>query len=138
MSYKRDRLRPGFHLHYAIITFRGKLLAFGLNKPMTRDHAPGCNKQTMHAEHSVVKNLGDISLLRGSKLIVIRLSPDGRVVNSKPCWDCMKFLHKCRNKYGLSDALYSTTEGTIKSVFKPESSREYPPHKLWLLPLPLV
>jgi hypothetical protein len=55
-----------------------------------------------------VKNLGDLSLLRGATLIVYRNNAHNELMNSKPCSECHIFLEKCMKEYGLRKVIFST------------------------------
>jgi len=56
--------------------------------------ATGMNNWSDHAEEDAVKKLKSSLWNRTDKLnlIVWRLSHDGQVSNSKPCWSCVTFL----------------------------------------------
>ncbi len=94
-------------LHYASIYKRNKLLETSRNILGTRSRGCGWSDQSLHAEHAVVKRLGDLSQLRGCVLVVIRLNRHGEILNSKPCPSCHKFLIKCMKEYGLLKVMYS-------------------------------
>lgn len=93
--------------HFAVLTQRGRVIAVGRNKAASRSSGCGCNDQTIHAECAVVKNLGDISQLRGCVLTVFRLNKKDQIMQSKPCHDCQVFLTKCMEKWGLRRVEYS-------------------------------
>jgi len=93
--------------HVATITRRGKVLATSRNTIGTRCRGAGWSDQSLHAERAVVKCLGDTSQLRGCTLKVVRLNKHGEILNSKPCSDCVMFLTKCMNQYGLRKVQYS-------------------------------
>jgi hypothetical protein len=95
-------------LHVAAIVKRGKVLATAQNRIGSRSKGSGYSKQTIHAERSVVKKLGDISKLRGATLCVWRLSAIN-VMPSKPCSECHVFLEKCMREYGLRAVQYTDT-----------------------------
>jgi hypothetical protein len=96
-------------VHIALIVKRGKVIAVGGNSVGSQSMGSGygCHG-TIHAEKAVVKQLGDISELKGATLVVVRL---GRKCNdwcySAPCCSCKKFLTKCITHYGLSKVYYS-------------------------------
>jgi hypothetical protein len=54
----------------------------------------------IHAEADVIRTLGDVQKLRGTRLVVIRIAPSG-IINSKPCVACQCLIQKCIKKYGL-------------------------------------
>lgn len=93
--------------HQAVITLRNKLLAVGHNAVGSRSRGAGYSQNTIHAERAVVKNLGDLSLLRGATLIVYRYNAHDKLLDSKPCGDCHLFLEKCMKDYGLRKVIYS-------------------------------
>lgn len=93
--------------HFAVLKQRGKVIATASNKVGSRSSGCGFNDQTLHAECAVVKSLGDMSLLRGCVLCVIRLNKKNEIMQSKPCHDCQVFLTKCMDKWGLRRVEYS-------------------------------
>lgn len=95
------------HNHIAILEHRGKILATATNKVGSRSTGSGYSDNTIHAEKSVVKQVGDISKLRGATLYVVRLNKALHVCNSKPCRECELFLQKCITQYGLRRVFYS-------------------------------
>ena len=95
-------------LHVAAIVKRGKVLATAQNRIGSRSKGCGYSNYTIHAEKSVVKKLGDVSLLKDATLCVWRVSSMS-VLPSKPCSDCHKFLQKCMREYGLKSVQYTDT-----------------------------
>jgi len=93
--------------HYAVLKQRGKVIALAGNRIGSRSSGCGFNDQTIHAECAVIKSLGDLSLLRGCVLCVIRLNKQNQILGSKPCSDCQIFLTKCIVKWGLRRVEYS-------------------------------
>lgn len=106
---RRPRVLPSNvqHFHQAMITKRNKILAVSHNILGSRSRGSGFSDQTMHAEKSVVKHLGDISQLNGATLYVYRYNAQGDLRDSKPCTDCHLFLEKCMREYGLRKVVYS-------------------------------
>ena len=104
MDYKKVH---NTEFHVATLSRRGKILAISRNTIGTRCRGAGWSDQSLHAERAVVKCLGDNSQLRGCTLKVIRLNKSGEIRNSKPCSDCVIFLQKCMNQYGLLKVEYS-------------------------------
>jgi hypothetical protein len=94
-------------LHHAELKLRGKTIAAARNVIGSRSRGCGWSDQSIHAERAVVKRLGNLSLLRGCVLVVIRVNKKGELLNSKPCPDCQKFLLKCMKEYGLRKVYYS-------------------------------
>ena len=102
-----------YSLHVAVIARRGKVLATATNRNGTRSMGSGYSTHSIHAEKNVVKQLGDISKLRGADLYVMRISRDVRKVStdkflcSKPCDECQAFLEKCMREYGLKNVYFT-------------------------------
>jgi Cytidine and deoxycytidylate deaminase zinc-binding region len=94
-------------LHHATIIRRNKVLASAYNKIGSRSRGCGYSDRTIHAEHAVIKRLGDLRQLKGATLIVVRYGHNGDVKSSKPCHDCQLFLEKCMRDYGLLKVIYS-------------------------------
>jgi hypothetical protein len=89
--------------HVAIL-FRGrKILAIGQNRVST---ARGSDHPTIHAEADAIRQLGDVSKLRGATLVVIRLSASG-LSYSAPCHSCRCLIEKCQREYGLRGVIHS-------------------------------
>lgn len=99
-------------IHIAVIMKRGKIICTAANKIGGRTNGSGWSDNTLHAEKAVVKELGDLNILRDSTLYVIRISRAkskvgfDRIMSSEPCHDCRLFLEKCRSKYGLRRVFY--------------------------------
>jgi|UniRef100_A0A6C0B2H0 deoxycytidylate deaminase len=102
-----DVLPHRTHYHQAVIVKRNKVLAIGHNGVGSRSKGSGYSDQTIHAERAVVKNLGDLSLLRGATLMVYRYNAHDKLLDSKPCNECQIFLEKCIKQYGLSKVVFS-------------------------------
>ena len=103
------------HVHIAVIVGRGgKILAAATNKSGTRSRGSGYSDYTIHAEKNAIKQLGDISKLRGADMYVMRISSDRekegleKFMCSKPCRDCTLFLEKCMREYGLKNVYYTS------------------------------
>lgn len=96
-------------VHIAAIVLRGKIIAEATNKIGSRSSGCGYSDYTIHAERNVIKQLGDLSKLRGADLYVLRQHrSDPKFLNSKPCPDCTIFLEKCMREYGLKNVYYTT------------------------------
>jgi hypothetical protein len=108
LSPCREHRCHNTHFHVAAIVRRGKVLATAQNRLGTRSKGSGYSNSTIHAEKAVVKELGDVSKLRGATLCVWRLSSIN-VLPSKPCSDCRLFLEKCMREYGLRAVQYTDT-----------------------------
>ena len=100
-------------VHVAVIVKRGKILAEASNRIGSRSSGSGYSKNTIHAEKNVVKALGDISLLRGADMYIMRLTNNktkegfDRFLGSAPCNSCQLFLSKCVKEYGLKNVYWT-------------------------------
>ena len=109
-------VEQGGSTHVAAVVKRGKLLSVGTNRAGTRSRGSGFSAFSLHAERAAVKALGDLSLLRGAELYVVRLPHAGHVregltndlLYSRPCHECTVFLEKCMRVWGLRRVFYST------------------------------
>jgi|SRR3989338_195092 len=102
---------PYYHTAF-VLTKSGKYLSTGHNHDRTVLHGKFCG-QTMHAEIHALNNLfGKKNNCRRNKInvYVIRETADGRLVNSRPCNNCLDFM----KKYHVHKVYYSTDDGTIK------------------------
>ena len=103
----------GTSVHIAVLMKRGKVIAQGTNRIGSRSRGSGYSAYTIHAERNVVKDLGDISQLRGADMYIMRISKDRkkcgfeRFMGSKPCPSCQLFLEKCMREYGLKNVFYT-------------------------------
>lgn len=113
LNPRPDVLPHRTHFHQAIIMKRNKVLAVGHNSVGSRSKGSGYSHQTIHAERAVVKNLGDLSLLRGATLIVYRYNAHDQLRDSKPCSECQVFLEKCIKEYGLRKVVFSMQKTDI-------------------------
>lgn len=97
-------------LHRACIVKRGQIIAEATNNYGSRSRGSGYSRSSIHAEKNVVKKLGDISLLKGCDMYIMRFSreQDIRFLNSTPCSACMLFLEKCMREYGLKNVYYTS------------------------------
>lgn len=114
------------HLHYATIEKHGKEIASSRNRVGSRSRGCGWSNSTIHAERAAVKSLGDTSQLRGCVLTVVRINKQGKILNSEPCYDCIKFLEKCIKKYGLLKVLYSSNQGATECTHDITNSHSHP------------
>jgi cytidine deaminase len=96
-----------------MITKRNQILAIAHNSLGSRSRGCGYSDQTIHAERAVVKNLGDLSQLRGATLYVYRFNSHSELRDSQPCSDCRLFLEKCIKQYGLRKVVYSLEKKPI-------------------------
>lgn len=101
-------------IHVAVLVRRGQVVAYANNRVGSRSRGSGYSQQTIHAERNVIKSLGDISLLRGTDMYVMRFSKDShkvghdRFMSSMPCSSCQIFLEKCMKEYGLKNVYYTS------------------------------
>lgn len=95
-------------LHTAYLVKRGKVIAEATNRYGSRKQGSGYSERSIHAERNLVKELGDVSRLRGADMYVVRTDARGdSFLCSKPCNECMVFLQKCIKKYGLKNVYYT-------------------------------
>jgi hypothetical protein len=100
-------------VHVAAIVKRGKVIAEASNRIGSRSSGSGYSKNTIHAEKNVVKALGDLSLLRGADMYIMRLTHNrkkegfDRFMGSEPCNSCRLFLIKCIKEYGLKNVYWT-------------------------------
>jgi hypothetical protein len=103
------RLKHNASLHRAVLVKRGKIIAESTNNYGSRSRGSGYSNSSIHAEKNVVKELGDISKLKGADMYVMRFSRADPLdfVRSVPCPSCMIFLGKCMKEYGLKNVYYT-------------------------------
>ncbi len=95
-------------LHVAALYGRGKtLLGLATNRVGSRSSGAGFSNQTIHAERAVMKAVGDVSLLKGATLVVIRVTKDGKTASSAPCKECQSAIEAAMRKYGLKRVVHS-------------------------------
>jgi hypothetical protein len=95
-------------LHIAFVYGRGGiLLGMCTNRVGSRSRGAGFDTHTIHAERAVLKMIGDVSLLRGAVLVVVRVGRGGNILGSAPCHGCRCHLEKAMDKYGLRKVYYS-------------------------------
>lgn len=110
------------NLHIAVLVKRGKMVAIATNRSGNRSKGSGYSDRTIHAERAVVKELGDISKLRGCSMYVWRIGfADYYTMNSEPCHECQVFLNKCVTKYGLRGVYYTHTNTPSETQTKSKS-----------------
>ena len=96
-------------LHRAVLVKRGQIIADATNNYGSRSRGSGYSKGSIHAERNVIKKLGDISLLKGADMYIMRFSREDemRFLKSTPCSACFVFLDKCMRTYGLKNVYYT-------------------------------
>jgi len=113
-------------LHIAFVYGRGGiLLAMSTNRAGTRSRGAGFSRYTIHAERAALKAVGDVSLLRGAILVVVRVSKRGELLYSEPCHECRRHLEKAMEKHGLKRVYYSPP-AEFERIHKKENA---PVHK---------
>jgi len=100
------RMRTSLHIAF-LYGRRGVLLGMSTNKIGSRSRGAGFSKFTIHAERAVLKAVGDISLLRGATLVVVRVNRFGELQPSAPCHECQCHLEKAMRVYGLRRVYHS-------------------------------
>ena len=106
--------KPRVSLHVAVLLKRGRPIAVATNKNGSRSSGSGYSDHSIHAERNVIKQLGDISKLRGADMVVMRISRDRqregfeKFLGSQPCPGCQLFLEKCMREYGLKNVYYTS------------------------------
>lgn len=106
----RQTRKTSFHV--AMLVRRGKILAVAANRIGSRSSGCGYSECTIHAERNCIKELGDLTQLRGCDMYVMRIHEHAITKhryfgNSKPCGDCQIVLEKCQKKYGLRNVYYT-------------------------------
>jgi hypothetical protein len=104
------RMKHNASLHRAVLVKRGRIIAEATNNYGSRSRGSGYSRSSIHAEKNVVKELGDISKLKGADMYIMRFSRSDPVdfVKSAPCSACMVFLEKCMKEYGLKNVYYTS------------------------------
>jgi hypothetical protein len=104
------RLRHNASLHQAVLVKRGNIIAEATNNYGSRSRGSGYSKSSIHAEKNVVKELGDISKMRGADMYIMRFSRTDPLtfMKSAPCPSCAIFLEKCIKEYGLKNVYYTS------------------------------
>lgn len=100
--------KPPLSVHVAFLYGKGgNLLAVATNRLGSRSSGAGYSGCTIHAERAVLKMIGDVSQLRGAKLVVLRVNKVGDLLNSEPCSECRRHLEKAMCVHGLARVYYS-------------------------------
>ncbi len=107
-SYSHLTKKLNTSLHVAAIYGRGGiLLALATNRVGSRSKGAGFSNMTIHAERAVMKAVGDVSLLSGATLVVIRVGKSGDAMSSAPCCECQVAIDAAMRKYGLRRVVHS-------------------------------
>ena len=102
----RHSIQCSFHLAY-VYGRGGMLLGMASNRVGSRSRGAGYSAMTIHAERAALKSVGDMTMLRGATLVVIRVNHKGQLLKSDPCGECEVHLRAAIRKYGLKHVLYS-------------------------------
>lgn len=104
------RMKHNASLHQAVLVKRGNIIAEATNNYGSRSRGSGYSKSSIHAEKNVVKELGDISKMRGADMYIMRFSRTDPLgfMKSAPCPACAIFLEKCMKEYGLKNVYYTS------------------------------
>ena len=105
------RLIHRTQIHVAMVVKRGKILAQASNRIGSRQKGIGYSDKTIHAERNCIRQLGDLTQLRGADLYVMRISKSPEkpeFLSSKPCHECEVFLTKCMREYGLKNVYFTS------------------------------
>lgn len=101
-----SRMRTSLHIGF-LYARSGILIGMSTNRVGSRSKGAGFSGYTIHAERAVLKAVGDIALLRGATLVVVRVSRTGDMLSSEPCHECRCHLEKAMRVYGLRRVYYS-------------------------------
>ena len=102
-------------VHVAVLVRRGQILGIATNRLGTRSRGCGFSDYTIHAEVNVIRQVGNLSEIKGADLFVVRIprpktprdADNESFLYSKPCHSCSCFLNKCMREYGLRNVYYS-------------------------------
>jgi len=100
-------------IHKAVIVKRGIVIAEATNNYGSRSRGSGYSTSSIHAEKNVIKELGDISKMKGADMYIMRFTRNttrqgmDQLMNSEPCRSCQVFLEKCIREYGLKNVYYT-------------------------------
>ena len=107
MVATNNRHRSSFH---AAVIYKGKrVFGIGINTMKThprQSRASGGLKPYLHAETSAIIDAGKLIDSR-SKILVVRIGKDGKLMYSRPCNICMAEIVKV----GIRKVIYSTGKG---------------------------
>lgn len=108
------KCNDGFQYRHGAALLRGnKVLSTGVNQPRPVSWVHYNKRQdpfflTMHAEISCIHGI-DGNKIRGSTVVVVRVSKNQVLTNSKPCGTC---IHEMRRKQ-VSKCYYSVADNQI-------------------------
>ncbi len=89
--------------HGAVLIYRGRIVGKGYNTYINCSYN---EKNSIHAEVSAIKDgLKKIPVneINKCELVIIRVNKMGECLNSKPCFNCEKFI----NKHNIKKVFYS-------------------------------
>jgi len=98
--------------HVALLVCRGKILEVASNRIGSRSRGSGYGHYTICAERNVIKQLGNLQLLKGCDLFIMKIhehkeTGERTFCYSRPCHFCEVFLSKCQREYGLKNIYYT-------------------------------
>ena len=98
--------------HLALLVCRGKVLKVASNRIGSRSRGSGYGHYTICAERNVIKQVGDLTLLKGCDLFIMKIhehkeTGERTFCYSRPCHFCEVFLGKCQREYGLKNIYYT-------------------------------
>ena len=79
------------------------------------NHYNGRQYKSIHAEKSAIDKLPKTKKKISINILIIRVNSSGKVVNSKPCDQCMKYMKSIlpKRNYILKNVYWSNDDGTI-------------------------
>ena len=73
--------------HAAVIVYRGKILATGVNQKLECPTTTNWRNNYIHAEEAAILKAGG-NIPRGAKIYIARVGGNGSPANSAPCTRC--------------------------------------------------
>ena len=111
-SIKLELLSELNYTHLSLLIFNNKIIEYGINNINNNK-----NKQffTIHSEINLINKYkrSQNKLKKNKKLIVIRLSKNGTIGNSKPCINCIKILRKYMKQLNINYIVYSNENSKL-------------------------
>jgi tRNA(Arg) A34 adenosine deaminase TadA len=101
----------GKFFHAAQVQVGGRTLSVGYNKGLGGPDREGM--WTVHAEVMAIRRaLYYRESLKGTTVVSIRVTRQGRLANARPCAACMKAIINA----GVKRIIFSTSQGTLEEV----------------------
>lgn len=95
------------------VIFKGsRILGYGHNAIRSFNKIPSKYKKwenSLHAEQKAIFSCSDLTKLKGSSILVIRISKSGKMRMAKPCDMCEATI----KHFGIREVLYSGEDGEI-------------------------